>query len=170
MSILLDSDVVMSTTARLAHGFCSRSTPWVWVLSGPVACGYVVPLRLSVRVARSMACQVIYLSLAQHIAATIVGSLDTQGVEKEGIQHTRHSGTKRMGMMRIVPPQDLLACVDKLDRWNLDNDTVTNRLVPTSFMNIITSEVFQSPSVPVAIVSSVLPIVCREARDTKSAY
>ncbi len=60
----------------------------------------------------------------------------------------------------------------ELDKWQNYNSAgqATHRLVPTSFMNAFTSDVFQPPSEPFEIVNSVLPIVCLAASETKFAY
>lgn len=116
ISMLPDSDMEVSSRIGPVHVLCSRSTPWVWALSAPVACGYVVPSGQSVRIVQSMVCQVIYLNLARHMVATIVGSLDTQGVAKGVGRRMRHSGTKRTGMMHTELLRGSLACDDESDK------------------------------------------------------
>jgi hypothetical protein len=54
-------------------------------------------------------------------------------------------------------------------KWGRANRTFNpHRPLPMSFMNILISDMFQSPFVSLDTVISVAPIVCRAVKDTKS--
>lgn len=105
----------------------------------------------------------------QRMVESIEGNLETRG-EGQGVDHRMtRSNTGRKGKMRRWSPQGSLVCSFHKSGESCD-ESIAHRLVPTSFMNIFTSDVFQVPLVPLPIESSVDPMICLEAKDTRSAY
>lgn len=106
----------------------------------------------------------------QHMVASIGQNLEILAGEQGVDLPMMRWGIKRVGKKRKEPRPGSSFWFIPWEQSDTQARTTHRSLPPTFFINIFTSEVFHWPSVLLATVSSVLPIVCRAASDIKFEY